>query len=179
MTSEIGAETQGPRTPFPHRITSQNTYHPILPFCYFDIRVSRNTVNSFILRTKGMKAVPVTLGDHLRNRRLTLCLTQDKVAATVGTLREVYDRWERDERQPVVSMWPPIILFLGSYPWGSPTPASQVLKTRRCLGVDQKTFAKLVGVAHQQVRRWERGLEEINETAQQVLRRLPNPCLNI
>lgn len=36
----------------------------------------------------------------------------------LGVLREVYDRWERDERAPVVSVWPSIIAFLGYYPVG-------------------------------------------------------------
>ena len=32
------------------------------------------------------------------------------------TLREVYDLRERDERDPVISEWPPILAFLGCYP---------------------------------------------------------------
>ena len=70
---------------------------------------------AFILRKKGVILAPLTLGEHLRNRRLRLDLRQEDVARQLGTLREVYERWERDERQPVVSEWPGILSFLGYY----------------------------------------------------------------
>lgn len=100
-----------------------------------------------------------TLGEHLRNRRLILGLSQEDVAGQLGTLREVYERWERDERQPIVSEWPSIISFLGYYPAREETAADLVLKARRCLGADQKSLAKVIGVIHQRVRRWEHGRE--------------------
>ena len=113
----------------------------------------------FIIRKKGFIPEPQTLGEHLRNRRLALGLRQEDVAEQFGTLREVYERWERDERQPVVSEWPDIFSFLGYYPAGEETAADLVLKARRCQGMDQKALARTVGVIHQKVRRWEHGLE--------------------
>ena len=111
------------------------------------------------MRKKGMVYQPSTLGQHLRNRRLMLGLRQEAVAQQLGTLREVYDRWERDERQPVVSEWPGILSFLAYYPAGEQTPADLVLKARRCQGMDQKGLARAVGVIHQKLRRWEHGRE--------------------
>lgn len=137
----------------------QNRYHPILPFCFFTIRVSSVTLKTFILRKKGVIPHPKTLGEHLRNRRLVLQLRQEDVARQFGTLREVYERWERDEREPVISEWPGILRFLGYYPVPANTQANLVLKARRCQGVDQKTLAKAVGVIHQRLRRWEYGDE--------------------
>jgi len=90
---------------------------------------------------------------------LVLDLRQEDVARQLGTLREVYERWERDERQPVVSEWPGILSFLGYYPFGQETTADLVMKARRCQGMDQKELAQLVGVIHQQLRRWEHGDE--------------------
>lgn len=113
----------------------------------------------FILNKKGVIRHPLTLGEHLRNRRLCLELRQEDVARQLGTLREVYERWERDERQPVVSEWPGILSFLGYYPFGQKTAADIVLKARRCQGLDQKDLAKAVGVIHQRLRRWEHGTE--------------------
>ena len=113
----------------------------------------------FILSNKGVIPRPQTLGQHLRNRRLLLNLHQKDVARQLGTLREVYERWERDEREPVVSEWPGILSFLGYYPVSEETAADLVLKARRCQGVDQKTLAKAVGVIHQRLRRWEHGDE--------------------
>lgn len=136
----------------------QNTYHPILPFCFFTIKVEQETFSAFILRKKGVIPLPQTLGEHLRNRRLVLGLRQEDVARQLGTLREVYDRWERDERQPVVSEWPGIIAFLGYYPFSQETAADLVLKVRRCQGMDQKALARTVGVIHQKLRLWEHSL---------------------
>lgn len=70
-------------------------------------------LKSFILRKKGVEDQPKTLGEHLRNRRLALGLRQRDAAQRLGVMREVYDRWERNERKPVVSIWPSIIAFLG------------------------------------------------------------------
>lgn len=134
-----------------------NTCHPILPFCFFGIRVSKEAVKSFILRKKDMLDQPITLGEHLRNRRLGLGIHQQDVAQQLGTIREVYERWERDERQPVVSEWPAILAFLGYYPACVESAAAVVLKARRCQGMDQKVLAALMGVIHQRLRRWEHG----------------------
>lgn len=128
-------------------------------FAFFTIRVGKQTFKTFILRKKGMIAQPKSLGEHLRNRRLVLGLRQEDVAKQLSTLREVYERWERDERQPVVSEWPGILSFLGHYPESEKTAADLVLKARRYQGMDQKGFAQVVGVIHQRLRRWEHGEE--------------------
>ncbi len=107
---------------------------------------------------------PTTLGQHLRNGRLKLGLRQEDVAGRLGTVREVYDRWERDEREPVVSEWPGILSFLGYYPYPVETSADLVLKGRRCQGANQKRFANTVGVIHQRLRRWEHGCETVINT---------------
>ncbi len=134
---------------------------------------------AFNLRKKGFIPQPKTLGEHLRNRRLVLDLRHADVAEQFGTLREVYERWERDERQPVVSEWPGILSFLGYYPFNLETAADLVLKARRCQGVDQKHFAILVGVIHQQLRRWKHGSEIPDQNAMHCLvrmARLPGAC---
>lgn len=154
-------------------------YHPILPFCYFTIRVTHDALKTFMLRKKGMIEQPRTLGQNLRNRRLVLSLRQEDVAEQFGTLREVYERWERDERQPVVCEWPAILAFLGYYPAPEETTSDLVLKARRCQGADQKHFANSVGVIHQRLRRWEHGSEIPDQDAMHCLARLarlPDAC---
>ncbi|MDI1312154.1 helix-turn-helix transcriptional regulator, partial [Prosthecobacter sp.] len=153
--------------------------HPILPFCFFDIRVSKEALKSFILRKKGLFDQPRTLGEHLRNRRLELGFRQEDVAVQLGTLREVYERWERDERTPVVSEWPGILSFLGYYPDPEETTANLVLKTRRYRGMDQKRLAQVIGVIHQRLRDWELGksqptAEQINQLKQIAGELLPS-----
>lgn len=121
--------------------------------------MGHDAFKAFIIRKNGIHPRPQTLGQHLRNRRLGLDLRQEDVARQLGTLREAYERWERDERQPVVSEWPGILRFLDYYPVPESTQADLVLKARRCQGVDQKTLAKAVGVIHQRLRRWQHGDE--------------------
>lgn len=125
-----------------------------------------------MLRKKGLIDQPRSLGQHLRNRRLILGLNQEDVAQQLDTLREVYDRWERDERQPVVSEWPGILSFLGYYPFSLDTAADLVLKARRCQGADQKNLANSVGVIHQRLRRWEHGSEIPDEGTMRHLAQL-------
>ncbi len=102
---------------------------------------------------------PAALGEHLRNRCLNLGLRQEDVAKRLGTVREVYERWERDEREPVVSVWPLILKFLGYYPGPQKSTADLTLMARRRLGLEQKKLAERVGVIHQRLRRWEHGIE--------------------
>ena len=89
------------------------------------------------MRRNGLVENAAKLGQHLKNRRLILKLTQEQAARRIGVLREVYDRWERSEREPVVSVWPSIIAFLGSYP-GHPgtSAAGLILMIRRVTGLD-------------------------------------------
>jgi len=138
---------------------TRNRCHRVLPFCYFDLRVPAEALNAFILRKKGMTEQPKTLGEHLRNRRLVLGLRQEDVAERLGTMREVYERWERDEREPVVSVWPLVLAFLGYYPGPQESFADMTLMARRTLGLEQKKLAEQVGVIHQRLRRWEHGAE--------------------
>jgi DNA-binding XRE family transcriptional regulator len=92
-------------------------HHRVLPFCYFSLRVGSERLAELTLLTKGRVPLPKTLGEHLRNRRLELGLRQQDVAENLGTLREVYDRWERGDRNPVISEWRAILGFLGYYPF--------------------------------------------------------------
>ena len=153
----------------------RNTYHRVLPFCHFNIRVPPPRLKAFILKKNGMVSQPKTLGEHLRNRRLDLGIRQEDVARQLGALREVYDRWERDEREPTVREWPGIVAFLGYYPFRLESAADLVLKARRCQGADQKRLADAVGVIHQRLRRWEHGRESPDEVMLRRLRLLSRP----
>jgi DNA-binding XRE family transcriptional regulator len=80
----------------------------------------------------------------------------------MGVLREVYDRWERDETEPPVGFWKRIIAFLGYYPMpqnGGGT-ADLVLMARRVQGLSQYALGRKLGVIANTVRAWENGLAE-------------------
>lgn len=110
------------------------------------------------MKRKGVVAEPVTLGEYLRNRRMALGLRQEDAAYKINTLREVYDRWERDEVVPVVSFWPRLIGFLGLYPGAAETPALKVLMARRLLGLSQYAFGRQVQAPAENIQEWERGM---------------------
>ena len=80
---------------------------------------------------KGFKIRPETVGQQLRSRRLLLKLTQEHVANHLNTRREQYERWERDEVAPEISVWPMLIRFLGYHPADCNYPAHWVLRARR------------------------------------------------
>lgn len=103
---------------------------------------------------------PQTLGQHLLTRRLLLKLTQKEVAARLNTLREHYERWERDEIEPTASFWPRLIGFIGYYPGREIALADWVLKARRMLGLSQYAFGRKVKAIAKDVREWEHGESE-------------------
>jgi transcriptional regulator with XRE-family HTH domain len=131
-----------------------------LPFCFFTIKASRTALRLRNLVRKGFRLRPQTLGQHLLTRRLLLKLTQKEVAARLNTLREHYERWERDEIEPTASFWPRLIDFLGYYPFPTPTPAGWVLMARRLLGLSQFGFGRRVKAIAKDVREWEHGSTE-------------------
>lgn len=176
VTSHLSTRVQGlgpyPGMPTFDRETfpTRNAHPHTLPFCHFTLRVPPERLKAFILKRKGTKHQPKTLGEHLRNRRLSLGLRQEDVARQLGTIREVYDRWERNKRKPVVSVWPSIVGFLAYYP-GHPvaSAADFVLLARRVTGLDQKALARRVGVIPQKLRRWERGKAQPRQAELQTL----------
>jgi DNA-binding transcriptional regulator YiaG len=139
---------------------NRRTYHPILPFCYFTLKATRTSIRFRNLVHKGFILRPETLGQHLRSRRLVLKLTQVQAARRLNTLREHYERWERDEVAPTVSFWPRLIGFLGMYPVTVQSAADWVLKARRMLGLSQFAFGRKIQAIAEDVRKWERGVAE-------------------
>ncbi len=89
-------------------------------------------------------------------------MTQRQAAAQMGILREVYDRWERDETEPPIVFWKRIIAFLGYYPMpqnGGGT-AELSLLARRVQGLSQYALGRKLGVIAKTVRLWEHGAVE-------------------
>jgi transcriptional regulator with XRE-family HTH domain len=59
---------------------------------------------------------PVTLGDHLRRRRLELGLYQKDVAEQIGVTASTIWNWENDWSSITLSCMPKVIEFLGYNP---------------------------------------------------------------
>ena len=87
-----------------------------------------------------MIANPVTLGDKLRNRRLTLKLFQEDVAKIIGVCPDSIAGWEKNRTVPLIQFMPAIIKFLGYDPLlrEHSTYADRILAKRSIYGVSQE-----------------------------------------
>ncbi|MGH7274091.1 MAG: helix-turn-helix transcriptional regulator [Nitrospiria bacterium] len=68
-----------------------------------------------ILPPKGYPLAPVSLGDHLRKKRLDLGLLQAQVAETIGVTKSTVWNWEHGTN-PETRYQSKIIQFLGYKP---------------------------------------------------------------
>jgi transcriptional regulator with XRE-family HTH domain len=101
----------------------------------------------------------ITLGDHLRKRRLDLSLRQKDVSQRLGVSEASIWYWEKNLASPSFGKIPKIIKFLGYVPYDSTgkTFEQQITIARRVLGLSQKELANFLGVDSGTVRRWEKG----------------------
>ena len=101
----------------------------------------------------------VTLGDHIRRRRLELGLRQRDVAERLGSRLSTVLCWEKGTRHPTDRYLPALIRFLGYDPLPAPTGMGGRLRTwRRRQGLSGKAAAKRLGVDEGTLSRWERGI---------------------
>jgi transcriptional regulator with XRE-family HTH domain len=100
----------------------------------------------------------VTLGDHLRKRRLDLGLFQKDVAVAIGVDTCTVTNWEKGHTEPELRFIPRIAAFLGNGPNGiQPTSLGERIKSYRYLkGITQKELARQVGIDPTTLSRLER-----------------------
>lgn len=106
-------------------------------------------------------AYPVKLertGDHIRQRRLDLGLSQRDVANRVGVDKASVLNWERQRSEPELRFLPAIIAFLGYVPeTGEEDSLGSILIRHRTLrGLSQLAFARELRVDPGTLGRWER-----------------------
>lgn len=113
----------------------------------------------------------VTVGDHVRARRLDRGMTQREVADTLGTCVQTLHRWESNTGEPDIRHWAGVIAFLG-YDLVIPQPetfAERLVTTRRARGLSQKELAEVLSVDPTSISRWERGRVPFRRVREQVL----------
>ncbi len=110
-----------------------------LPFYHLTISASHP-------QKPGYPTALVTIGDHIRKRRLDLGLFQRQVAAQIGV----------DEAE--IRYLPNIISFLGYNPWPKPEGfPDRLVLTRSIRGMSRVFFARLLGIDPSTLARWESG----------------------
>ena len=101
---------------------------------------------------------PQTLGEHLKKRRRELGLYQTEAALRLKVNEWTYCTWEIDRAEPVISMFPKIINFLGYYPYPAPqTIGEKLLAHRRQFGLSRERLAEMIGADEGTILRLERG----------------------
>lgn len=100
----------------------------------------------------------VTLGDHLRKRRLDLGLTQDQAAIRLGADRTSVSYWESNYRPANEQHLASIYAFLGYRPDPIPQGFPEKLRYwRQSLGMSQNQLSEALGFNHAAVSAWEIG----------------------
>ena len=105
--------------------------------------------------------MPETIGEHVRERRRALGISQAQAARRIGLCRDALVRWEMNRTIPDVRMMPKVIEFLGYDPQPPATTFRELLlRTRRSLGLNQPEIAALLSVPESTFHDWERGRSE-------------------
>jgi len=122
-------------------------------------------IPTFCVRLEGRALIrelsgePVTLGDHIRRRRLELGLEQRELARQLGADEMTVCNWEKGRTFPSIRFLPRIVRFLGYVPFrlDSLSVGERLRLTRMLLGLSQRELARKLGVDPSTVRKWEAG----------------------
>ena len=122
-----------------------------LPFCQLTIKVSHP-------KKVGYPKTLLTIGDHIRKRRLDLGLFQREAAAKIGVDKTSILNWETRGIKPEVQYHARIITFLGYNPLPEPKglPA-RLIWARSSRGMSRVTCARMLGVDPTTLAGWETG----------------------
>ena len=98
----------------------------------------------------------ITLGDHIRKKRLDSDLEQKEVAELLQVDENTIYNWENNRCKPLIQHYPMIMNFLGYCPLEQPKTYGQRLRIHRTyLGVSYKNLAKILNVDPASIKQWE------------------------
>jgi len=107
------------------------------------------------------KAYPkelLTIGDHLRKRRLDFGLHQKDVAVIIGVDTCTITNWEKNRGEPQLRFMPKVTDFLGYEPNTdqSSSLGERIRRYRYLRGISQKELARQIGIDPTTLSRLER-----------------------
>jgi DNA-binding XRE family transcriptional regulator len=106
----------------------------------------------------------ITLGDHIRKKRLDLGLWQKQIAEQIGVDEVTLYNWERQRTVPKLPYIPKIIAFLGYVPFPPASSLPEKIKNcRRVLGLTQEKLAKMIGIDKTTLAKCEAGKSQPTE----------------
>ena len=104
----------------------------------------------------------VTLGDHIRKKRLDLGLLQQDLAVTLGVHHKTIPNWELGNTEPQNPvLYSKIIGWLGYNPFPEPKNFGERLwQIRMIMGITAEEASKEIGVDQSTFGRWETNKKE-------------------
>ncbi len=114
---------------------------PALPFCKVELKAPKPLSRLYPRKL-------ITLGDHLRKKRLDLNLLQKDAAKILGADDLSIVNWEKNRTEPSLEFLPRIADFLGYVPLPilPEEPGKRIVVYRRLMGLGQEKLARLLGV---------------------------------
>ena len=88
-----------------------------LPICDRVLHAKRLRILLYDKLRHGYPALPGTIGEHLRRRRIDRGLTLDDAASLLGTSRSLLHGWEKGRRRPTTARRKAVVAFLGYSPY--------------------------------------------------------------
>lgn len=122
---------------------------PALPFCKVSLKSSKPS---------KIPKNPVSLGEHIKKRRLEQGLFQKDVAKVLGVAETTIWMWENNRSNPQINLLPKIKNFLGNLPLQLPikTLGDKIVAFRKIHGLSQRELSKLLAIDNSTLRYWER-----------------------
>lgn len=129
---------------------SQRNFIPALAFCDFEISANRE-------QSKHYPKELITIGNHIRKRRIDLKFKQEDVARIIEVTEECITNWENDKATPMIRYMPKITEFLGYslFEGETETLGGKIKCYRYANGLSYKNFGKMLGVDATTVSAWE------------------------
>jgi transcriptional regulator with XRE-family HTH domain len=122
-----------------------------LPFHHLTIIASRP-------QKPGYPKTLVTIGDHIRKRRLDLNLFQREAATRIGVDPTTLFNWEKHGVKPEVCYLERVITFLGYNPFPEPKGLPARLRwARSSRGMTREACARMLGIDPSTLAGWETG----------------------
>jgi DNA-binding transcriptional regulator YiaG len=114
---------------------------------------------------------PVTIGDHIRRKRIELGILQKDVAYELNVSEDTVTYWENNRAKPMINHMPAIIRFLKFIPLtiNRESLSGKIKWYRYIHGLSYKAFGKLLQTDASTVSSWEKEKSHPQPIAKKVL----------
>ncbi|MEW6409673.1 MAG: helix-turn-helix transcriptional regulator [Nitrospirota bacterium] len=115
-----------------------------------------------IIPPKGYPSIPISIGEHIRKRRIDLGLLQIEVARVIGVTESTVWNWEHGT-EPELRYMPKVIEFLGYVPFEcSEDPVGQLRYFKLVNGLSYERLGDLMSRDPEQLTDWLSGRHRPN-----------------